>query len=83
MTYRFGRYSFDPDNWELRAGDAVVRAEPQVLALLRLLIENRGRLVGRDEIVEQIWKGRIVSEAAIASRIKSARQAVEIGRAHV
>ena len=76
MTYRFGRYSFDPDNWELRAGDAVVRAEPQVLALLRLLIENRGRLVGRDEIVEQIWKGRIVSEAAIASRIKSARQAV-------
>jgi TolB-like protein len=76
MIYRFGRYSFDPDNWELRAGDVVVPAEPQVLALLRLLIENRGRLVSKDEIVEQIWKGRIVSEAAIASRIKSARQAV-------
>lgn len=76
MVYRFGRYSFDPDNWELRAGDAVVAAEPQVLALLRLLIENRSRLVSRDEIIEQVWKGRIVSDAAIASRIKSARQAV-------
>lgn len=76
MIYRFGRYSFDAENWELRAGGLVVPAEPQVLALLRLLIENRGRLVSKDEIVDQVWKGRIVSDAAIASRIKSARQVV-------
>lgn len=76
MIYRFGRYSFDADNWELMAGGLVVPAEPQVLALLRLLIENRSRLVSKDEIVEQVWKGRIVSDAAIASRIKSARQAI-------
>lgn len=76
MIYRFGRYSFDAENWELRAGGLVVPAEPQVLALLRLLIENRGRLVSKDEIVEQVWKGRIVSDAAIASRVKSVRQAV-------
>jgi TolB-like protein/cytochrome c-type biogenesis protein CcmH/NrfG len=76
MVYRFGRYSFDPDTWELRAGDHLIAAEPQVLAVLRLLIENRDRLVSKDEIVEKVWKGRIVSDAAIASRIKSARQAV-------
>ena len=54
----------------------MVPLEPQVFALLRLLIENRERLVTKDEIVEQVWDGRIVSDAAITSRIKSARQAV-------
>lgn len=76
MIYRFGRHSFDVEAWELRAGGVIVPAEPQVLAVLRLLIENRDRLVSKDELVEQVWKGRIVSDAAIASRIKSARQAI-------
>jgi DNA-binding winged helix-turn-helix (wHTH) protein len=53
-----------------------VAAEPQVVALLLFLIENRDRLVTRDEIVDAVWSGRIVSDAAISSRIKSARQAV-------
>jgi TolB-like protein len=44
--------------------------------LLTLLVENRDRLVSRDEIFEKVWDGRVVSEAALASRIKSARQAL-------
>lgn len=82
MIHRFGECSLDTDACELRRGGAAVPLEPQVLALLRLLIENRERLVGKDEIVERIWNGRIVSEAAIASRVKSARQAIgDDGRA--
>jgi DNA-binding winged helix-turn-helix (wHTH) protein len=50
--------------------------EPQVFALLRLLIENRERVVSKDEIIERIWDGRIVSESAVSSRVKSARQAI-------
>ncbi|MFC3080060.1 winged helix-turn-helix domain-containing tetratricopeptide repeat protein [Phenylobacterium terrae] len=61
---------------ELRKGEARVPLEPQVLALLRLLIDNRHRLVSKDEIVETVWNGRIVSEAAISSRVKSLRQAL-------
>ncbi|HEY9216790.1 MAG TPA: winged helix-turn-helix domain-containing protein, partial [Phenylobacterium sp.] len=76
MIYRFGAYSFDTGKFELSNAGAVVPLEPQVFALLRLLIENRERLVTKDEIVEQIWNGRIVSEAAVSSRVKSARQAV-------
>jgi TolB-like protein len=76
MIYRFGVASFDTHKGELRRDGALVPIEPQVFALLRLLIENRERLVTRDEIVEQVWHGRIVSEAAISSRIKSARQAI-------
>ena len=50
--------------------------EPQVFALLALLVANRERLVSKDEIIEKVWDGRIVSDAAVASRVKSARQAL-------
>jgi TolB-like protein/Tfp pilus assembly protein PilF len=76
MTYRFGGFSFDPDRCELRSDDVDVPLEPQVLALLALLIENRHRLVGKDEIVARVWNGRIITDAAIASRIKTLRQAL-------
>ncbi|HEX6866120.1 MAG TPA: winged helix-turn-helix domain-containing protein, partial [Caulobacteraceae bacterium] len=76
MIYRFGDYSLDARRHELRRGGETVPIEPQVMALLRLLIDNRDRLVTRDEIIESVWNGRIVSEAAISSRIKSARQAI-------
>ncbi len=47
-----------------------------MFALLALLVENRERLVSKDEIVEKVWDGRVVSDAAVASRVKSARQAL-------
>ena len=50
--------------------------EPQVFALLALLVENNERLVSRDEIIEKVWDGRVVSDAAVASRVKSARRAL-------
>lgn len=59
----------------LRSG-APVAMEPQVFDLIRLLAENPGRVVTRDEIVEAVWGGRIVSESAISARIAAARRAV-------
>lgn len=50
--------------------------QPQVFDLLRHLVSNPDRLISRDELIEQIWGGRIVSEAAIDSRINAARKAV-------
>ncbi len=76
VIYRFDDFELDLARAELRAGGAVCPVEPQVFALLALLVENRDRLVSRDEILEKVWDGRIVSDAAIASRIKSARQAL-------
>jgi DNA-binding winged helix-turn-helix (wHTH) protein len=74
MIYRFGDYELDAAAFELRANGAALELEPQVFALLALLLENRERLVSKDEIVEKIWDGRDISDAAIASRIKSARR---------
>jgi TolB-like protein len=76
MLFAFRGYELDLDKAELRLGGAVTPVEPQVFALLRLLIENRDRLVGRAEIIDRIWGGRIVSDEAVTSRIKSARHAI-------
>ncbi len=74
MIYRFGRFELDMAKVELRAGGKVCPVEPQVFALLALLVENRERLVTKDEIIEKVWDGRAVTDAAVASRIKSARR---------
>ena len=76
MLYRFGDFELDLDRVELRARGERVPLEPQVFALLALLIDARDRLVTKDEIFEKIWEGRIVTDAALASRVKSARQAL-------
>jgi DNA-binding winged helix-turn-helix (wHTH) protein len=76
MIYRFGPYELDTAKVELRAGVEIRPVEPQVFALLALLLENRERLVSKDEIIEKVWDGRVVSEGAVASRIKSARRAL-------
>jgi TolB-like protein len=76
LTLCFDEFELDPMRFELRRAGGAVATEPQVLSLLLLLASNPDRLVSKDEIIEKIWDGRIVSEAAIASRIKSARQAI-------
>jgi DNA-binding winged helix-turn-helix (wHTH) protein len=82
MIYRFAGFELDTGNVELRGNGEPCHMEPQVFGLLTLLVENRERLVSRDEIIEKVWDGRIVSEAAISSRVKSARQALgDDGRA--
>ncbi|HEY2782810.1 MAG TPA: winged helix-turn-helix domain-containing protein [Steroidobacteraceae bacterium] len=76
MIYRFDPFELDTDKVELRGRSKPVAVEPQVFGLLALLIENRERLVSKDEIIEKVWEGRIVSDSAVASRIKSARKAL-------
>lgn len=76
MIYRFGDYALDLRSHLLRRGGEEIALEPQVFALLACLIERRDRLVTKDELVETVWGGRIVSDATLSSRISAARQAV-------
>jgi pimeloyl-ACP methyl ester carboxylesterase/DNA-binding winged helix-turn-helix (wHTH) protein len=76
MMYRFGDYSLDSSGFELRHGDDVIPVEPQVFSVLTFLIENRSNVVSRDDLIESVWGGRIVSEATLSSRISAVRQAV-------
>jgi DNA-binding winged helix-turn-helix (wHTH) protein/TolB-like protein len=76
MIYRFGAFELDLATRELRAEGKPRSVEPQVFDLLVLLVGNRERLVTREELIEKVWDGRVVSEAALSSRVKSARQAI-------
>ncbi|MFN4089435.1 MAG: winged helix-turn-helix domain-containing tetratricopeptide repeat protein [Alphaproteobacteria bacterium] len=76
MSLQFAECTLDPATYELRRRGRIVRVEPQVFELLVLLVDNRHRVVTRDELIERVWGGRIVSDAALSSRIKAARQAI-------
>ncbi len=76
MKYRFGNFVLDTELLELRSAGTLVTMEPQVFSLLVALIENRERVVGKDELIDSVWGGRIVSDATLNSRINAARRAV-------
>ncbi len=76
MLFHFENFTLDAARRELKADGAEIAVEPQVFDLLELLIRRRDEVVSRDDLIEHIWKGRIVSESAMASRINAARNAV-------
>jgi class 3 adenylate cyclase/predicted ATPase len=76
MLYFFEDFVLDPDRRELRRGNAVVAVQPQVFDLLEYLITNRDRVVSKDDILQAVWGGRIVSESALTTRINATRTAV-------
>ena len=76
MTFQFAGYTFDPIRRELRLEDKVIHVEPQVFDLLVYLIENRDRVVTKDELFTAVWQGRIAPEATLSSRINAARHAI-------
>ena len=61
MIFQFANYHLDTLLLELRREDSPVHIEPQVFDLLRLLIENRDRIVSKDEIIDAVWDGRRVA----------------------
>ncbi len=82
MIYAFGSMELDLSRAELRDSGEPRSVEPQVFALIAYLAEHRDRLVSRDELFEKLWENRVVSDSALSSRIKSARQALgDDGRA--
>ena len=76
MIYRLKDFELDPTCFELRRAGHTVPVEPQVLQLLIYLVANRDRAVTRAELFETLWRGRIVGDSALNSRIKEARSAI-------
>ena len=69
-----GTYVIDLANFEIRQDGEKRPVEPQVFDLLAFLVRNPDRLVTKDELIEKVWNGRIVSDATLASRLKAARR---------
>ena len=76
MRFLFEDYAFDTDLRELQRGADVVAVTPQVFDLLDYLIRNRERVVSKDDLIDAIWNGRSVSDAALTTRLNAARSAI-------
>ncbi len=76
MIYLFENFALDFDRRELRHNAELIPVEPQVFDLLHHLILHRDRVVSKDNLIETVWKGRIVSDATLSSRINAARSAL-------
>jgi TolB-like protein/tetratricopeptide (TPR) repeat protein len=76
LRYLFEEYAFDTDRRELHRGADVVSVAPQVFDLLDYLIRSRERVVSKDDLIKAIWNGRIVSDAALTTRLNAARSAI-------
>ena len=76
MLYSFEDFSLDTARRELRRGGVLVSLQPQVFDLLEFLIRNRERVASKDDLLAAVWKGRIVSESTLSTRINAARSAI-------
>ncbi len=77
VIFQFGQHSLDTETVELKAGSVAVELEPQTFLLLQFLIENRERVVSKDEIFEVVWEGRIVADSTLAFAVNAVRRAVD------
>ena len=76
MQYGFEDYVLDPDRRELTRGSEAIAVGPQVFDLLLYLVQNREHVVSKDELLDVVWGGRIVSESTLTSHINAARKAI-------
>ncbi len=76
MGFRFDEFEIDLGQQELRRSGQVVRIEPQVFELLVYLVRNSNRVVTKEELIESVWRGRAISEAALSSCVSAARRAI-------
>src|SRR5262244_1757813 len=76
MQFLFGDHTLDEDRRELRCGAGPVAVEPQVFDLLIYLLQNRDRVVTKNDLIDAVWGGRVVSDSTLTSRINAARRAI-------
>ena len=76
MQFTFEDYVLDPERRELTRGAEPVAIGPQVFDLLLHLVRNCEHVVSKDELLDGVWDGRIVSELTLTSHINAARKAL-------
>jgi len=75
-VYRFDEFMVDPETWRLSRDGREIHLEPVVLKLLIYLIENRGRLVTRQELMDTVWGDTVISESALTKAVARLRKAL-------
>ena len=76
MVLAFGNCRLDIAGRELRRRADLVELEPRAFDLLVFLLNHRDRIVSKDDLLREVWGGRIVSESALTTRINAVRRAL-------
>jgi TolB-like protein len=76
VQYTFEDYVLDPERRELTRGPKAIAVGPQVFDLLLYLVRNRQHVVSKDQLLDVVWGGRIVSDSTLTSHINAARKAI-------
>jgi pimeloyl-ACP methyl ester carboxylesterase/DNA-binding winged helix-turn-helix (wHTH) protein len=76
LQFHFENQALDVERRELRRDSELIAMEPQVFDLLTYLVQNRDRVVTKNDMIAAVWSGRIVSESSLTSRINAVRKAV-------
>ena len=76
MILTFGEFELDTDRFELRHNGQPRKVEPKVFDLMIHFARNPGQVFSRDDLIEAVWPGRVVSDATVSTCIKSARKAL-------
>jgi pimeloyl-ACP methyl ester carboxylesterase/DNA-binding winged helix-turn-helix (wHTH) protein len=76
MQFVFEDCVLDVEAFELRRAGEPVKVEPQVFDVLCHLVRHRDRVVPKEELLDEVWGDRFVSESALTSRLKAARRAI-------
>jgi DNA-binding winged helix-turn-helix (wHTH) protein len=76
MVFQFNQFILDTNRYQLSLSGKPISIEPLVFDLLAYLIEHRDRVVTREELLDNLWKGKVVTDAALSARLKDARKVV-------
>lgn len=79
MIHRFGAFELDEERFTLRRGDGAVEIEPRALELLIYLVRHPQRVVSKEELVRDVWRGKFITDAAVTYAVGAARRALNQG----
>jgi len=82
MIYHFDDYILDTENYSLTKQNKMVSLEPKVFDVLTYLIKNKDKVHSKDELIDELWEGRVISDAALNTCIRSIRRALNDDAKH-
>jgi pimeloyl-ACP methyl ester carboxylesterase/DNA-binding winged helix-turn-helix (wHTH) protein/class 3 adenylate cyclase len=72
--YEFGSFRVDPSERLLFSGESVIALTPKVFDTLLILIQNSGHVLGKEELMKQVWPDSFVEENNLAQNISILRK---------
>ena len=75
MRWQIAEYIFCDQQQNLLSDGKSQQLEPMMVELLRYFCQNVDQIISKDQLIEQVWLGRIVSDNAVSKLITKLRKA--------